>query len=75
MRVIVLLFFDLSSCGPAELLKVIYFVKILLEMVLFIVPIGLILFISIDFAKAMISSNSSEQSKTVNIVIKRIVFF
>ena len=72
--VIVLLFLDLSSCGPAALLKVIYFVKILLEMVLFIVPIGLILFISIDFAKAMISSNSSEQSKTVNIVIKRIVY-
>ena len=64
------MFLDLSNCGPSPLLKILYFIKVLIDIVLFIVPIGLILFLSIDFGKAMISGDESTQKKIVQLATK-----
>lgn len=65
--------FDVA-CGGAEVLKVIKFIWILLDIVLFIVPIVLILMISIDLGKNVIAGKVDDMSKNLKIVIKRIVF-
>ena len=69
-----MLVLDLSNCGPPDILRVIYFLKILLNFVLFIVPIGLVVFLSLDFGKAMISGDDSTQKKSVQLAIKRILY-
>ena len=68
------MFLDLSNCGPSAILKVLYFIKTLIDIVLFFVPIGLIIFLSIDFGKAMISGDESTQKKVVQLAIKRILY-
>lgn len=73
-------FLDLSGCGPAGLLRVLYFFKLILDIVFIIVPIGLIVMLIIDFAKMTISGDESVQKKMFNVATKRlltavIVFF
>ncbi len=63
-----------TTCGGAEILKVIKFIWTLLDIVLFIVPIGLIVMISIDLAKNVIAGKEDEMKKNFNIAIKRIIF-
>lgn len=65
--------FDVA-CGGAEVLRVIKFVWTLLDIVFFVVPIGLIVIITVDFLKNVISSKSDDMKKNLNIVIKRIIF-
>lgn len=68
------MFLDLSNCGPSPLLKILYFIKILLDIVLFLIPIGLIVFLSVDLGKAMISGDESTQKKVVQLAAKRILY-
>ena len=63
----------LEKCGPSALLKVILFVKQLLDILKFLIPIGLIIIISIDFSKAVISSKEDEMKKNFNLAIKRLI--
>ena len=62
------------TCGGADVLKIIKFVKILLDAVFFIVQMGLIVFIMIDFAKNVIASKDDEMKKNFGIAIKRIMY-
>lgn len=62
------------DCGGADILRVLKFVLILLDIVLFIVPIALIIIIMIDFAKNVIAGKEDEMKKNVSIVIKRLMF-
>lgn len=55
------------------ILQIIYFVRELLEIVCIIVPIGLIVMLSIDFGKGVISSDE-KSSKIVSLVTKRIIY-
>lgn len=71
---IILLLLDLSSCGPSGLLRVLYFFKLILDIVFIIIPIGLIILLTIDFSKAMISGDESAQKKTFNLATKRIMY-
>lgn len=61
------------DCGPADILRVIKFVYQLLDILLFLVPIGLIVMISIDLAKNVIAGKEDEMSKNVHLAIKRII--
>lgn len=77
---VILLLLDLSSCGPAGLLRVIYFFKLILDIVFIIIPIALIVMLTIDFAKMTISGDEGVQKKTFKTATKRllsavIVFF
>ena len=62
------------TCGGADVLKIIKFVKILLDMIFFIVPMGLIVIIIIDLAKNVIASKDDEMKKNFGIAIKRIMY-
>ena len=62
------------TCGGADVLKIIKFVSILLDIVLFIIPMALIVMVSVDFAKNVIAGKDDEMKKNVNLAIKRIMF-
>jgi uncharacterized membrane protein len=61
-------------CGGADVLRVIKFVWILLDIVLLVVPIGLILMIVLDFGKNVIAGREDEMKKGLGVAIKRIIF-
>jgi len=63
-----------AVCGGAEVLKVIKFIWTLLDIVLFIVPMGLIVIISVDFAKNVIAGKDDAMKKNLGIAIKRIIY-
>lgn len=62
------------SCGGAEVLRVLKFVFLLIDLVLLIVPIGLIVMVMIDFTKNVIAGKEDEMKKNANLAIKRIGF-
>ena len=67
-------FFLEITCGGADVLRIIKFVWKLLEIVFFIIPMGLVFIITFDFVKNVVSGKEDEMRKNVNIVIKRIIF-
>lgn len=62
------------NCGGEIILNIIRFVWKLLDIILIIIPIGLIVMVILDFAKNVIVSNEGDMSKNVNIAMKRIIF-
>lgn len=64
----------MTACYDPELLRVVYFFNLLIDIVKIIVPIGLIVFGLIDFSKAVISSDEKNQKKTVGLFVKRILY-
>ncbi len=63
----------LNVCENPGVLKVLSFVLKLMDIVCFIVPMGLIVMISIDFFKNVIASKEDEYKRNLNLVIKRLV--
>lgn len=63
-----------AKCGGADILKVIKFIWTLLSIVLFVVPMGLIVMISLDLVKNVIAGKEDDMKKNFNIAIKRIIF-
>lgn len=63
-----------AKCGGADILKVIKFIWTLLNIVLFIVPMGVIVMISLDLFKNVIAGKEDDMKKNFNISIKRIIF-
>jgi len=63
-----------AVCGGADVLRVIRFIWMLLDIVFFVVPIVLIVMISLDFAKSVIAGKDDEMRKNLGIVIKRIIY-
>ena len=66
--------FNNAICGGADILRVIRFIFILLDLVTWIVPMALIVIISIDFGKNVMANKEDEMKKNVGIVVKRIIF-
>lgn len=64
----------ISECGGSGVLKVLLFIKEIMNVLFIIVPIGLIIIMSIDLAKAVMSSDSEEMKKVTKITIKRLVY-
>ena len=62
-----------GTCGSNDVLSVVRFFLKLLDIVYILVPVGLILFITIDFGKNVISKDESEMSKRLSIVLKRVL--
>lgn len=60
-------------CGGEDVLKVIKFVMQLLDVIFFVVPIGLMLMISVDFTKNVIAGKEDDMKKNLNLVIKRVI--
>lgn len=68
-----MLYFGGISDSCATVLGIIYFIRELLKIVCFLIPIGLILMISLDFMKGVISFDDGS-SKVLNYVIKRVLY-
>lgn len=63
-----------TDCGGADILRILKFVFILIDLACFIVPIGLIIMIMLDFSKNVIAGKEDEMKKNASIVIKRLIY-
>ncbi len=64
----------MDACTNPDILRIIYFIKILVEIIMIIVPIGLIIMGLIDFSKSVVTNDENARKKNLNIFIKRIIF-
>lgn len=62
-----------DACTNPDILKVIYFVKLIINIVKIVVPIGLVIIGMIDFSKSVATSNEEVQKKNVSLFVKRII--
>ena len=63
---------NLSDCESIELLTIIYYIKVFLRILLFLVPVVLIIMGSIDIFKA-VSSSADDMKKIISTSVKRII--
>lgn len=64
----------MDACNNPDILRVIYFIKILIEIIMIIVPIGLIIMGLLDFSKSVVTNDENARKKNLNLFIKRIIF-
>lgn len=74
LYVIIVLGDLMEICTNPDVLRVIYFIKILINIIMIILPIGLILWGIIDVSKATISGEEGEQKKIIKLFFKRFVY-
>ena len=67
------MYFLLAACQNPDVLRIIYFVKLLIDVVFVVIPIGLIVLLMVDFAKMVIVGREDEQKKLFNLAIKRVI--
>ncbi len=67
------MWFIKDVCEISSVLKVIYFIEKILNVLLFIIPICLILMISVDLLKNVIAQDTEQMKKNFNLAIKRII--
>lgn len=67
------LFNFLGVCTNSQVLKIVLFVNKLLDILFFIVPMGLIVMLSLDLFKNVIAGREDDMKKNLNIVIKRLI--
>lgn len=63
----------MDVCNNLDFLRVIYFIKILIDVVMIVVPIGLIIMGLIDLSKSVVTSDQNGRKKNLNIFIKRVI--
>ena len=68
------MYFLLAACQHPGVLRVLYFVFLLIDIIFIIVPIGLIIMLMIDFSKAVIAGEDDKAKKSTKIVVKRIIY-
>ena len=61
------------DCGGETVLTIIRYVMQLLNILYFIVPIGLIVMLSVDFVKNVVASDESKMKKNLQLIIKRVI--
>ena len=64
----------MDACNNPDILRVIYFIKILIEIIMIIVPIGLIIMGLLDFSKSVVTNDENARKKNLNLFIKRVIF-
>lgn len=64
---------ELSPCEDPNIVRVIFFGKIIFDIIRIVVPIGMIIMAIIDFSKGVTSGDESTQKKKMNLLIKRII--
>lgn len=63
----------LEACTNPDFLRIIYFIKLLLNIVFIIVPIALIVLGLVDFSKTVTTGKDEDAKKNLNLFIKRLV--
>lgn len=69
-----MLLLDLAKCGPSGVLKVVYFFKLILDFLFILIPIVLIVLLTIDISKAVISGDEGTQKKAIKLGSKRLLY-
>jgi len=64
----------MEACTNPDVLKVIYFFLIIIDIVKIIIPIALIVLGIIDFSKAVVTNDEKVQKKATNLFFKRILY-
>lgn len=65
---------DIPTCQLPTVLQVIYFGKLIFNILAVLLPIALILLIMIDFTKCLVSNDESNQKRVANLAFKRIFY-
>lgn len=60
-------------CENPEVLKVLMFASIILNIIRIVIPIGLVILSMLDFSKGVSSSNDGDNKKIISRIIKRII--
>lgn len=68
------MYFLFDTCQHPDILRVLYFIYLLLDIVFVVVPIGLVIMLMVDFTKAVIAGEEKEQIKNTKLVVKRIIY-
>ena len=61
----------MEACTNPDFLRVIYFVKLLIKVIMTILPIWLIIIGTIDFAKSATTSNEKDSKKKNSLDIQK----
>lgn len=64
----------IDACTNPDILRVIYFGRLIVDIVKIVIPIGLIIMGMIDFSKSVVSSDEGAQKKNITLLGKRIIF-
>ena len=64
----------MDVCTNPDVLKVIYFVLLIIDIVKIIIPIALIIYGLIDFSKSVITNDEKVQKKKISLFFKRIFY-
>lgn len=67
------MFFLENVCSACEVIKVLYFLKEIMNIICIIVPSLLIVFLTVDFFKNVLSGSEEESKKNTNLAIKRTI--
>lgn len=67
-------FNDIVLCENADFLSIVQVILNVIRLVCIIAPILVIIFVSLDFAKAVISSSEDEMSKATKVVVQRLIY-
>lgn len=65
---------EIPVCENPEVLRVIYFASIIVDIVKIIIPIGLIVIAMVDFSKGVTSNNDGDNKKMISTLVKRFVY-
>lgn len=68
-----LFFLAMEACDNANVLKIVYYIKQFLEIVFLLIPMVLIVIVSIDFFKAVMSDEEG-MKKNTSLIIKRLIY-
>lgn len=64
----------MDACTNPEILKVIYFIQLLIDIVKIAIPIGLIVMGMVDFSKSVITNDDKIQKKNLMLFLKRVIY-
>lgn len=64
----------MDACTNPDILRVIYFFLLIIDIVKIIIPIALIILGLVDFSKAVIMSDEKVQKKSISLFMKRLLY-
>ena len=62
-----------DSCFNPDILRIVRFILVLIDIVRFVVPMALIVYGAIDFSKAAIAGEEKTQKEKINLFVKRLI--
>lgn len=68
------MYFLVGICENPDILRILYFIQKIFDLVFLIVPIGLIVMITIDVFKNVVATDDKEASKNNKRIITRLIF-